>query len=153
VINLYRVGPKWRPSFPTCIPNSRSKAIEEDGESHAEVRVYSDRSSVDGGIRAVAVLYRDGSERRMLRVHLGSDEEHTVFEGELVGLLLATELIIEERGVRTATIGADNQAAIQAMKSSTGAPGYHLVDRLHEQMTVIQHKHPAHGRAQVDARA
>ena len=39
-----------------------------------------------------------------------------------------------------ATIGADNQMAIQATGSIKGVLGYHLVDRFHEQLMAVQHK-------------
>jgi len=66
----------------------------------------------------------------------------TWYEAELVSLLLVAKLIKEERGVHMVTIGAHNQVEIQAMQSVKGAPGYHLVDRIHEQIAAAQHNHP-----------
>ena len=44
----------------------------------------------------MAILYRDGRSPRILRKHLRSKEQHTVFEAKVVGLSLAAELVIIE---------------------------------------------------------
>ena len=88
------------------------------------------------------VLYRNGIEKMSMQIYLGTKDEHMVFKVELVGVLLAAKLIKEERGVCMATIGADNQAVIQATQSVKRAPGYHLVNRIHEQIAVAWCKHP-----------
>jgi len=59
----------------------------------ADVRVYSDGSGMDGDIGAATVLYRNGEMKAILKRHLGSEDRHTVFEAEVVGLSLAAELI------------------------------------------------------------
>ena len=81
----------------------------------------------------------------MLRVCLGSEEHHTVFEAELLGLSLAVKLVKSENHVRTVTIGADSQAAILATRHDRGTPGQYLVDGLYEQIAATQHRHPAIG--------
>ena len=40
--------------------------------------------------QVAAVLYRGGTEKRLLRKFMGSEERHTVFKAELLGLSLAT---------------------------------------------------------------
>jgi ribonuclease HI len=58
---------------------------------------------------------------------LGTSEEHTVFEAELVGLLLGLQLI-KDNATRnlTCAIGIDNQAAIKALASKINKPGHYL---------------------------
>ena len=90
----------------------------------------------------MAVLFRDGVECSMLRVCLGSEEHHTVFEAELLGLSLAVELVKSESHVQTVTIGADSQAAILATRHDRGTPGQYLVDGLYEQIAAAQCMHP-----------
>ena len=51
-------------------------------------------------------------EKRTLRNYLGRDNGHTVFEAEVVGLMLAVELSREEGHMDVAEIGADSQAAM-----------------------------------------
>ena len=65
-------------------PPSGEEAIAHDKANMASVRIYSDGSSIDGGVGAAAVLYINNSMRRSLQYHLGSDKHHTVYEAELV---------------------------------------------------------------------
>ncbi|KAH8978894.1 hypothetical protein EDB92DRAFT_1771964, partial [Lactarius akahatsu] len=55
---------------------------------------------------------------------LGSAEEYTVFEAELVGILLG----LRAKKVIGHTPGVDNQAAIKALssKSKLNKPGHHI---------------------------
>jgi len=86
----------------------------------------------EGGVGAAAVLYRGFRPRKTLRHYLGSMDEHMVYEGECVGMLLGLELIRRETGwVTEATMGVDNQAAITSMGSEKPAPGSYIVDRIH----------------------
>ena len=59
-----------------------------------------DGSRVDGQIGAAAILYHDGVLRRKMRMRLGSEKHHMVFEGEGMGLILGIELIREEEKKR-----------------------------------------------------
>jgi len=56
---------------------------------------------------------------------LGSDKEHTVCEGELVGMMLAMELL-KEGGLGSLALGVDNQAAIAATGAFNSKPHGHL---------------------------
>ena len=81
----------------------------------------------------MAALYVPGRCRpRILRYHLGPSTEHTVYEAEVVGALLALQLIRTGRrpGARI-SIRMDNVAVIQASTLRTSAPGRHLVDLFH----------------------
>ena len=124
------------------IPMLKQRAIKEEGEAVEVVKVFADRSCIEGGVGAVAVLYREGIEKRLIRKHLGMESEHTVFEAEVVGLILAAKLVQAERGVSSAMLGADNQAALKAMRRTKGASGQHLVDCFHEQVDLAQWRHP-----------
>jgi len=49
----------------------------------------------------------------MLHYYLGLDSEHTAYEAELTGILLAICLVeMEKRGHTSIIIGCDNQATI-----------------------------------------
>jgi ribonuclease HI len=64
-----------------------------------------------------------------LQYHLGSMAHHTVFEAELVGLLLGLQLIKTERAGRTSyTLGADNQAALSAVATPSNRSGHYLAE-------------------------
>ena len=53
-------------------------------------KVYCNRSSIEGGVSAAAILYKNNQLIKTKRVYLGSANEHTIFEAELVGILLAS---------------------------------------------------------------
>jgi len=78
------------------------------------------------------VLYRDRIEWDVLRKHLSSKEQHTMFKAKVLGLLLVAELIKMEAHIWSAAIRADSQAMILAIRHTRGTPGQHLVVVLQE---------------------
>ncbi|KAH7906190.1 hypothetical protein BJ138DRAFT_993451, partial [Hygrophoropsis aurantiaca] len=53
----------------------------------------------------------------------------TVYEGELVGMILAMELLRSDKGkANTVALGLDNQAAMLASVNPKPKPGHHLLD-------------------------
>jgi hypothetical protein len=77
-----------------------------------------------------------------LKFHLGTDKEHTVFEAEEVGLVLAARLIATERQlIFPISILVDNQASIQTSESFYTRPGSYLADHFHR---MIQHTSKHH---------
>jgi len=60
------------------------------------------------------VLYRGGREVNRVGYYLGKSEEHTIYEAELVGMIMGLEMIQRENRVWHASLCLDNQAAIQA---------------------------------------
>lgn len=140
-INPVRHYPEWKSDVTLSIANKAQEALTEDAEAEEEIRVYSDGSAVDGGVGAAAVVMTDGRKTREKLFHLGSTEEHTVYEGEAVGMILALQLIkeeIEARGgtPRTMALGVDNQAAIRATILQS-KPGHYLLDTFHDDLRKI----------------
>jgi len=76
-----------------------------------------DGSCIEGNVGATTVLFHSGQEKRVARKHPGPDCEHTVFEAEVIGLMLAAELI----HVKLVMLGADSQVAIRATRGTMGA--------------------------------
>ena len=60
------------------------------------MKVFMDGSGMNGLIGASAVLYRFNRLKASLHFRLGDIEQHTVYEGEATGILLATQLILGE---------------------------------------------------------
>ena len=109
------------------IPQSKEDSKAADTNAEEEIKVYSDGSMHGGKVGAAAVLYRNGRRTRSLRLHLGKASKYTVYEAELVGMLLGIHLIkTEKKGRVKCAIGVDNQAAIQALDSELTNPGQHL---------------------------
>lgn len=79
---------------------------------------YTDGSGIDGHIGAAAVCMEIGAIRRR---YLGKAPDYTVYSAELVGIILALEIVIdvqEDYPEVPIRIFVDNQSAIQ----STGTP-------------------------------
>ena len=121
--------------FPIHIPMTKARALEETVMIWNKTTVYSDRSGQDRQIGAVAVLCRNGVEWSMLRVYLGSADQHTVYKAELLGLSLAAKLIRTESGVLSNH--RHSQATILVTWHSRGSPCQHLMDRFNEQMATV----------------
>jgi len=52
-----------------------------------------------GKIGSATVLFRGGVEKWVVRKYMVTEEKHTIYEAELVGLSLAAELMKQERHV------------------------------------------------------
>lgn len=76
----------------------------------------------------------NGICKRTLYYQLGSAPEHTVFEAELVGVLLALYLLRTaiHSPISKATIGLDNQAALKAALDQSSKPAQYLIDHIHD---------------------
>jgi hypothetical protein len=85
--------PKWMPDIEIRITSKPEKAYLEDTLGDEDFRVYSDGSAIDGGVGGAAVLMEGDRVVEERRFHLGSTEEHMVYEGEIVGMILAVELL------------------------------------------------------------
>src|SRR5882724_2945121 len=140
-ITLCKRSAKWAPYFPISIPESKEAAIVALTATQSEVVVFSDGLGQNRQIGSAAVLYKSSVEKCSLRKHMGSEKLHTVFEAEVLGLLLATKLILKETHVQSAIIGANSQAILLAVRRTGGASGQYLLDALHGGMEAICTKH------------
>jgi ribonuclease HI len=90
----------------------------------------------------VAVLFRNGIQKAVLRKYLGTATEHTVYEAEVVGIGLGVELIQRERTNGVASIAVDSKAAIQATQVTSARPGAYLLDLMHGAAQRLQKTQP-----------
>jgi ribonuclease HI len=106
------------------------------------VRVFTDGSGVDDGVGASAVLCRQGKPNRTLHYYLGTGSQHTVYESEIVGMILGMELVrTETLYVGRVILGVDNQAAIQATQLTKPVAGHYLVDIFHKRVSRALERH------------
>ena len=89
---------------------------------------------------AAAILSINGVLRQASQHYLGSEEHHTVYEAELVGLILAATLIQHTNFSEEVTIATDNQAAIKAITNFRSTPGQQLIDSFIAQMTELANR-------------
>ncbi|OJA13431.1 hypothetical protein AZE42_10755 [Rhizopogon vesiculosus] len=125
---------KWEPDITTQVAQSPEEAIIEDTIAQEGLRVYSDGPAVDGGVGGAAVLMRGDVVVREKRFHLGSGEKHTVYERELVGMILMIDLLREEGGKGTLVLSVDNQVEIKATRAFNSTAGHYLMDILHDDL-------------------
>ena len=109
------LGLKWQPAYRTHVASNKEQAIEEVETDEVDEKVFTDGSCRDGDVGAAAVLYRGGTEKQVVKLYMGTEDEHTMFEAKLAAATIGAKLLNAERGTRF-TIVLDNQAAIQTTR-------------------------------------
>ncbi|KAI0062417.1 hypothetical protein BV25DRAFT_628367 [Artomyces pyxidatus] len=134
-----------KPLFPVYIAMDRKAALVEQSAIRDQIEVYSDGSRINGGVGAAAVLYRAGSKSvtATLRKHLGRATQYTAYDAEVLGMILALELLLRESSARRASIRLDCIEALRATQASRAQDGLglYLVDVLRERVGVVKQKH------------
>lgn len=79
--------------------------------------MYTDGSDISEGVGVAIVLFKSSRpiHRKVLMYHLGPSSKHTVYEAEVIGILLGIELIRQECQPTRASIAANNQVVIRAL--------------------------------------
>ena len=132
-IPLVRTHPKKRGSqiVRLDIPPNKEESKRADANAIESIKVYSDGSAHNGGVGAAATLKRKGKTDRTIKLYLGTTEQHTVYEAELVGMILGLHLIkTEARSKTKCALSVDNQAALVAIKLEMNKSGQHLAVNL-----------------------
>ncbi|KAF9441569.1 hypothetical protein P691DRAFT_683477, partial [Macrolepiota fuliginosa MF-IS2] len=75
----------------TSIAETREDPMREEQMDNSRYKIYSDGSGQDGRVGVAAILLEEGNLRptKTLQFHLGTTAEHTTYEAEAVGALLA----------------------------------------------------------------
>ncbi|SJL09301.1 uncharacterized protein ARMOST_12678 [Armillaria ostoyae] len=124
------------------IPDTKKSAEQDVAKLPKGDRyIYSDGSGFKAKIGAAAWMQplESTPNREVQRLlHLGPDTHHTVFEAELVGALLAIDIIKSTPCLTKATILLDSQAAILALQSGKTKSGRYLVEEFHNQVRKLQ---------------
>ena len=139
-VNPHRIEPiaptRWLPgytkAFTTEIAPTRIESMVNKELDNAEIRVYTDGSAINEQVGATAILYRKGREHpeKVLRYRLGSNTEHTLYEGEVVGAILGAWLLCTEHiaGILPVSMYTDSQALIQETASKAAKLAHYLVE-------------------------
>ncbi|OBZ65556.1 hypothetical protein A0H81_14412 [Grifola frondosa] len=146
-IEPVRLSPKWTSDISTTIATSKKEAIKQVNQGSADAYIYTDGSALkDGGVGASAVLCRQGRPNKILKIHLGDKSKHTVYEAELVGILLAIHLLITiATQISSVLLGVDNQAAIITTKKITSGPAHYIADEIHKARRRVRRLNPELG--------
>jgi ribonuclease HI len=134
-----RLRPGEYPEFATSIANSKEDAIELDKAQFNNGRmIYTDGSGYKDQVGAAAVLFNNGRKSAELRYRLGPLTEHTVFEGELVGIILGFHLARAINGTRTRiNFSIDNQATIKTLDGNDPQPAQYLIDKIKDDINKL----------------
>jgi hypothetical protein len=136
MISPSRRSPGYTPPFKSFIPPSKEDALLLTIISNvtAPVHIYSNGSGFEGGIRAFTLLYIKECLVKVLRFHLGSSLEHTVYEAEGIGLVLGLHLLngLSCHLTHTTLLGTDSQAIILALNNQKSHSGQHILDTIHQ---------------------
>jgi ribonuclease HI len=93
--------------------------------------VFTDGSGFEGGVGAAAVAMRNGVVGEQRQKHLGTESEHTVFESEVCGAILALDIIASTPRLTDVDVFIDCQPAIAALTSPKPQPGQYLLAAFH----------------------
>jgi len=119
---------------------NKEESIKWDSENFSNgTMLYTDGSGYRDMVGASAVLYENGHEIDSLKFQLGTAGNHTVFEGELVGILLGIHLASKHPGTRASVnFSIDNQATIRAIQNNARQPAQYLIDEIHRTADALQ---------------
>lgn len=107
----------------TRIADSRDNLIAYKQDSNAKISIYTDGSGYKGGMGTASVMYIDKTKEpiNILRYHLGKMDQHSTYEAEVVGLMLAVWQI--------KTLGS--QSAITSTTAERSKLGQYLYNNIH----------------------
>jgi hypothetical protein len=134
-IDPVRQHPNWQPNFTTFIGRDRGEATQHVTRRIDEIQVFTDGSGYAESIGAAAVI--PGTDHT-LKYRAGSDDRHTVFEGELIGILLALQFPSHFPAATSLFIALDNQAAIKALINNNPQPGQRILDEIHRTIALLK---------------
>ena len=120
--------PNYVPFLTMLVPASKPLALEEViKHHHTHISIYCDSSGFEEGIGASVVMYTNLVKTKHLVYYLGPASSHTVYEGEIVGLILALHLLTSLCTTLDSytVIGTDSQATILALNNQKLHPAHH----------------------------
>ena len=128
----------------TIIANDTKSALQVASTAHhiTQFKVYCDGSRYKGSAGAAAILYNGNTAVKSLYLHISSANEHTVYETELVRIILTLHLLALLMHLITSTIiiGLDNQATIESLNNQKPKPTHNLLDQIHMAAKLLNSK-------------
>jgi ribonuclease HI len=108
-----------------------ARAEQESVERAGGLCVYTDGLGFKGGVGAAAVGWKGGEEGEVRLKHLGPEDEHTVFESEVVGAILTLDIIASTPRLTSIDVFTDCQPALIALAAPQAQPGQYLLTAFH----------------------
>jgi ribonuclease HI len=119
-----------------------ARAEQESVERAGGLCVYTDGSGFEGGVGAAAVGWKGGEEGTVRLKHLGPEDEHTVFELEAVGAILALDIIASTPRLTSVDVFTDCQPVLIALAAPQAQPGQYLLAAFHLLFRRLLHTRP-----------
>ena len=141
-ISVVRRALGWKKEVKVRKAVNKEIVYKEGMDSRAGNKVFTDGSDIDGGVGAAAILFKDRRRRSTLRAYLGESTQHTVYEAELVGILLVAHLLRQEGCRQDVKIGMDNQAAIDALNLNKPVPRHYIVNEAQKSLKTLKLEYP-----------
>ena len=118
--------------------SDRTTAIVEANNVKG-LAVYTDGSGYGENIGAVAILTVNGMELKRLQYKLGTEEQHTVYEAEMLAVILALYLLTQVvRLIPRVTVSLDNLAVLLGLRNQQSKPSHYLLDKIHDALKDLQ---------------
>ncbi|KAF5386185.1 hypothetical protein D9615_002532 [Tricholomella constricta] len=114
-INPVRQLPTYQHPFTTHIAETREESLQENRDSEAHIKIYTDGSGYKGQAGAAAILIADDRTPTKMQYHLGPLSRNTTFEAEAVGVALGLQLLIKTALPWFTSLALDNQGVIQSL--------------------------------------
>lgn len=137
ILDPVRQRPTYKRKFATEIARSREELLENDTDSPATIKIYTDGSGYKGNAGAAAVLMREARPPITLKYHLGPLTRNTTYEAEAVAVTLGLQLLLKEQLPKDIRLSLDNQGVIMASASRKQRKSQYILDAIHK-MTVKQ---------------
>ncbi|KAJ8453437.1 hypothetical protein ONZ45_g19720 [Pleurotus djamor] len=129
------------------IPRDREASKKNEKRIVADHRIHVDGSGLDGEAAGAMVRYSAGlREVKASSMRLGPTTDHTTFDAEAVGLLLAAGEIQKERLTGNAAIFMDNKSVIQRLQTGQRGTGQYLLNSVENLLTKAKHQAREEGR-------
>lgn len=131
--SVVHLNTAWDPGLTIRTIGNREDVSECIETDMAGITTFTDGSEYKGSIGTAAVLYTHGKEISELRYHLGSNNDHEVYEAECIELVLAVHLALwlERNTITKLSIWIDNAAAIMATNTAASGPSHYILNHFH----------------------
>lgn len=127
-----RQHPHWQPAMEIVTHHNAEMATKAHDDDNSQWRVYTDGSGFEGGVGAAAILTTDRGKMDELRLHLGEENHHEVYEAEVMAIAMGMVLLKKHRVNERVSFWVDNQAAVMALRGLKTGSSHYLLDLVHQ---------------------
>ena len=124
-------------SIMVVIPETGSDTLAAAEQDKDDIKIFSDRSVVNGRVGGAAVLERNEQHKVVLCVHPGPSSRYTIFNRENVSLILTLTLALAAQRSQHVSVFIDSQSVLKALDAASAHPGHYLTDLVLQQFNCL----------------